>query len=97
MADEDVPVEEYPAEIEEYLTEFDSSVDSLHNMVKTMVSVSKTELVQKVRLLRVLPEDAVKKTTFQCKMWLWCNVSKANLGIALDSVCLYKERLNSLQ
>ncbi|XP_023698541.2 nuclear nucleic acid-binding protein C1D [Paramormyrops kingsleyae] len=71
MADEDVPAEEYPAEIEEYLTEFDSSVDSLHNMVKTMVSVSKNELVQKLDPLEQAKLDLMSAYALNSLYWTY--------------------------
>ncbi|XP_048865335.1 nuclear nucleic acid-binding protein C1D [Brienomyrus brachyistius] len=71
MADEDVPVEEYPAEIEEYLTEFDSSVDSMHNMVKTLVSVSKNELVQKLDPLEQAKLDLMSAYALNSLYWTY--------------------------
>lgn len=49
MCDEDGAAEDYPTEIAESLTGFDSSVGSVNKMVDTMISLSKNELLQKVR------------------------------------------------
>lgn len=49
MCDEDGAAEDYPTEIAESLTGFDSSVGSVNKMVDTMISSSKNELLQKVR------------------------------------------------
>lgn len=41
-------MEDYPTEIEEQLTGFESSVGTVNNMVQTILSMPRNELVQKV-------------------------------------------------
>lgn len=45
---EDIPVEDYPTEIVEQLTGFESSVGAVNNMVQTVISMPRNELVQRV-------------------------------------------------
>lgn len=40
---EDIPVEDYPTEIEEYLTGFDTSLGSVNDVVKKLMASSKNE------------------------------------------------------
>jgi len=48
---EDINAEEYPTEIHDYLTTFEKSLTSVDEMLKTMMSVSRSELLQKVNHL----------------------------------------------
>lgn len=47
MAGEEIN-EDYPAEIHEYLSTFENSIGAVDEMLKTMMSVSRNELLQKV-------------------------------------------------
>lgn len=40
--------EDYPVEIHEYLSTFENSIGAVDEMLKTMMSVSRNELLQKV-------------------------------------------------
>lgn len=40
--------EDYPVEIHEYLSTFENSIGAVDDMLKTMMSVSRNELLQKV-------------------------------------------------
>lgn len=48
---EDDNMEEYPTEIHDYLAAFEKSLGSVDEMLKTMMSVSRSELLQKVSYL----------------------------------------------
>lgn len=45
------PVEEYPQEIDEQLTSFDSSVNAVKTMLEKLISISRNDQMQKVRLV----------------------------------------------
>lgn len=47
MAGEEIN-EDYPVEIHEYLSAFENSIGAVDEMLKTMMSVSRNELLQKV-------------------------------------------------
>lgn len=47
---EDIQAEDYPTEIEEQLTGFESSVSSVDSMVQTTLSMPRNELLQKVKI-----------------------------------------------
>lgn len=49
MAEEDNSGEEYPNEIHDYLSAFEKSLGSVGDMLKTMMSVSRSELLEKVK------------------------------------------------
>lgn len=48
---EGVNAEEYPTEIHDYLAAFEKSLGSVDEMLKTMMSVSRSDLLQKVNNL----------------------------------------------
>lgn len=51
MSDDDTNMEEYPTEIHDYLISFEKSLGSVDEMLKTMMSVPRSELLQKVNNL----------------------------------------------
>lgn len=51
MSEDDSNMEDYPTEIHDYLTAFEKSLGSVDEMLKTMMSVSRSELLQKVGYL----------------------------------------------
>lgn len=51
MSEDDINTEEYPTEIHDYLAAFEKSLGSVDEMLKTMMSVSRSELLQKVNNL----------------------------------------------
>lgn len=44
-------LEDYPHEIDEQLTTFDSSVNAVKTMLEKLMSMSRNDLLQKVKLL----------------------------------------------
>lgn len=51
MSEDDNNMEDYPTEIHDYLAAFEKSLGSVDEMLKTMMSVSRSELLQKVGYL----------------------------------------------
>lgn len=51
MSEDDSNMEDYPTEIHDYLAAFEKSLGSVDEMLKTMMSVSRSELLQKVGYL----------------------------------------------
>lgn len=54
MSEDDINTEEYPTEIHDYLAAFEKSLGSVDEMLKTMMSVSRSELLQKVNNIFLL-------------------------------------------
>lgn len=50
-SEDDINAEEYPTEIHDYLTTFEKSLSSVDEMLKTMMSVPRSELLYKVNHL----------------------------------------------
>ncbi|XP_036402626.1 nuclear nucleic acid-binding protein C1D [Megalops cyprinoides] len=71
MADEDGSVEDYPTEIDEYLTGFDSSVTSVNKMVQTLMSVSRNELLQKLDPLEQAKLDLMSAYALNSLFWTY--------------------------
>lgn len=49
---EDVPCEDYPTEIDEYLTGFDTSLGSVNDVVQKLLTIGRSD--QKVRLNKMV-------------------------------------------
>ncbi|KAG9344297.1 hypothetical protein JZ751_010966 [Albula glossodonta] len=71
MCDEDGTVEDYPTEIEEYLTGFDFSVGSVNKMVETMISTSRNELLQKLDPLEQAKLDLMSAYALNSLFWIY--------------------------
>ncbi|MBN3320248.1 C1D protein, partial [Atractosteus spatula] len=71
MADEDVAAEDYPTEIEEYLTAFETSVSSVNNMIKTMMSIPRSELLQQLGPLEQAKLDLVSAYSLNSLFWIY--------------------------
>ncbi|KAL4641408.1 nuclear nucleic acid-binding protein C1D-like [Arapaima gigas] len=70
MADEGAS-EDYPTEIEQCLTEFDASVDSVNAVAKTLVSVSRNELLQKLEPLEQAKLDLMSAYALNSLYWTY--------------------------
>ncbi|KAM9557989.1 nuclear nucleic acid-binding protein C1D-like [Salvelinus alpinus] len=68
---EDIPVEDYPTEIEEQLTGFESSVGAVNNMVQTILSMPRNELVQKLDPLEQAKLDLMSAYTLNSLFWMY--------------------------
>ncbi|MEE6474520.1 hypothetical protein FKM82_010409 [Ascaphus truei] len=78
MAEEDMSAEEYPTEIHEYLLAFDNSVGSVDDMLNRMMSVSRTELLQKVEPLEQAKLDLVAAYTLNSLFWIYLTTQGVN-------------------
>uniref|UniRef100_A0A4W5RZT9 Nuclear nucleic acid-binding protein C1D n=1 Tax=Hucho hucho TaxID=62062 RepID=A0A4W5RZT9_9TELE len=68
---EDIPVEDYPTEIEEQLTGFESSVGAVNNMVQTILSMPRNELVQKLDPLEQAKMDLMSAYSLNSLFWMY--------------------------
>ncbi|XP_078505528.1 nuclear nucleic acid-binding protein C1D [Lissotriton helveticus] len=64
-------VEEYPTEIHEYLIAYEKSVGSVDSMLKTMISVSRSELLQKLDPLDQAKLDLVSSYSLNSLFWIY--------------------------
>ncbi|XP_062972071.1 nuclear nucleic acid-binding protein C1D [Elgaria multicarinata webbii] len=71
MAELDLVGEEYPTEIHDYLLAFEKSVGSVDEMLKTMMSVSRSELLQKLDPLEQAKLDLVSAYTLNSMFWVY--------------------------
>ncbi|KFQ10445.1 Nuclear nucleic acid-binding protein C1D, partial [Leptosomus discolor] len=68
---EDINMEDYPTEIHDYLAAFEKSLDSVDEMLKTMMSVSRSELLQKLDPLEQAKLDLVSVYTLNSMFWVY--------------------------
>ncbi|KAG8510137.1 Nuclear nucleic acid-binding protein C1D [Galemys pyrenaicus] len=61
--------EDYPVEIHEYLSTFENSIGGVDDMLKTMMSVSRNELLQKLDPLEQAKVDLVSAYTLNSMFW----------------------------
>lgn len=61
--------EDYPAEIHEYLSTFENSIGAVNEMLKTMVSVSRNELLQKLDPFEQTKVDFISAYTLNSMFW----------------------------
>ncbi|XP_037987647.1 nuclear nucleic acid-binding protein C1D isoform X2 [Motacilla alba alba] len=71
MSEDDNNMEEYPTEIHDYLTAFEKSLGSVDEMLKTMMSVSRNELLQKLDPLEQAKLDLVSVYTLNSMFWVY--------------------------
>ncbi|XP_028577880.2 nuclear nucleic acid-binding protein C1D [Lacerta agilis] len=71
MSESDLAGEEYPAEIHDYLSAFDKSLGFVDEMLKTMMSVSRSELLQKLDPLEQAKLDLVSAYTLNSMFWVY--------------------------
>ncbi|KAJ7409772.1 Nuclear nucleic acid-binding protein C1D [Willisornis vidua] len=69
MSEDDNNSEEYPTEIHDYLTAFEKSLGSVDEMLKTMMTVSRSELLQKLDPLEQAKLDLVSVYTLNSMFW----------------------------
>ncbi|XP_029449460.1 nuclear nucleic acid-binding protein C1D isoform X2 [Rhinatrema bivittatum] len=70
--------EEYPSEIHDYLLAFDSSVGCVDEMLTTMMSVSRSELLQKLDPLEQAKLDLVSAYTLNSLFWVYLATQGVN-------------------
>ncbi|XP_032912007.1 nuclear nucleic acid-binding protein C1D isoform X1 [Catharus ustulatus] len=71
MSEDDSNMEEYPTEIHDYLAAFEKSLGSVDEMLKTMMSVSRSELLQKLDPLEQAKLDLVSVYTLNSMFWVY--------------------------
>ncbi|KFQ31447.1 Nuclear nucleic acid-binding protein C1D, partial [Merops nubicus] len=71
MSGDYINTEEYPTEIHDYLTAFEKSLGSVDEMLKTMMSVSRSELLQKLDPLEQAKLDLVSVYTLNSLFWVY--------------------------
>ncbi|XP_061478207.1 nuclear nucleic acid-binding protein C1D isoform X1 [Rhineura floridana] len=71
MSETDLTGEEYPTEIHDYLSAFEKSLGSVDEMLKTMMSVSRSELLQKLDPLEQAKLDLVSAYTLNSMFWVY--------------------------
>ncbi|KAL6487513.1 hypothetical protein MHYP_G00041390 [Metynnis hypsauchen] len=99
MADEG-SVEDYPTEIEEYLTGFESSVSSVHNVIQTLMSVSKGEHL-KLDSLDQAKLDLMSAYTLNSLFWMYLmtqgvNPKEHGIKQELERIRTYMNRLKEI-
>ncbi|XP_053553152.1 nuclear nucleic acid-binding protein C1D-like, partial [Bombina bombina] len=78
MAEVGVTAEDYPTEIHEYLSAFENSVSSVDEMLKKMMSVSRSELLQKIEPLEQAKLDLVSAYTLNSLFWVYLTTQGMN-------------------
>ncbi|XP_066172582.1 nuclear nucleic acid-binding protein C1D [Sylvia atricapilla] len=71
MSEDDNNMEDYPTEIHDYLAAFEKSLGSVDEMLKTMMSVSRGELLQKLDPLEQAKLDLVSVYTLNSMFWVY--------------------------
>ncbi|XP_054239622.1 nuclear nucleic acid-binding protein C1D [Indicator indicator] len=71
MSEDDTNTEEYPTEIHDYLAAFEKSLGSVDEMLKTMMSVPRSELLQKLDPLEQAKLDLVSVYTLNSMFWVY--------------------------
>ncbi|KAL7877459.1 hypothetical protein SRHO_G00041020 [Serrasalmus rhombeus] len=99
MADEGL-VEDYPTEIEEYLTGFESSVSSVHSVIQTLMSVSKGEHL-KLDPLDQAKLDLMSAYTLNSLFWMYLmtqgvNPKEHGIKQELERIRTYMNRLKEI-
>ncbi|XP_042788442.1 nuclear nucleic acid-binding protein C1D isoform X1 [Panthera leo] len=77
MAGEEIN-EDYPVEIHEYLSTFENSIGAVDEMLKTMMSVSRNELLQKLDPLEQAKVDLVSAYTLNSMFWVYLATQGVN-------------------
>uniref|UniRef100_A0A8C6XVT8 Nuclear nucleic acid-binding protein C1D n=1 Tax=Naja naja TaxID=35670 RepID=A0A8C6XVT8_NAJNA len=63
--------EDYPTEIHDYLLAFETAVGSVDTMLKTMMSISRSEILQKLDPLEQAKIDLVTAYTLNSMFWVY--------------------------
>ncbi|NXT17150.1 C1D protein, partial [Syrrhaptes paradoxus] len=69
MSEDDINTEEYPTEINDYLVAFEKSLGSVDEMLRTMMSVSRSDLLQKLEPLEQAKMDLVSVYMLNSMFW----------------------------
>ncbi|XP_073409886.1 nuclear nucleic acid-binding protein C1D [Dendrobates tinctorius] len=78
MAGADTSTEDYPMEIHEYLAAFNDSVSTVDEMLNKMMSVPRSELLQKIDPLEQAKLDLVSAYTLNSLFWVYLTTQGIN-------------------
>ncbi|XP_077138663.1 nuclear nucleic acid-binding protein C1D [Ranitomeya variabilis] len=78
MAGADTTTEDYPMEIHEYLVAFNDSVSTVDEMLNKMMSVPRSELLQKIDPLEQAKLDLVSAYTLNSLFWVYLTTQGVN-------------------
>nr|KAF6446057.1 C1D nuclear receptor corepressor [Rousettus aegyptiacus] len=100
MAGEEIN-EDYPAEIHEYLSTFENSIGAVDEMLKTMMSVSRNELLQKLDPLEQAKVDLVSAYTLNSMFWVYLATQGVNpkehpVKQELERIRVYMNRVKEI-
>ncbi|XP_077885220.1 nuclear nucleic acid-binding protein C1D isoform X1 [Ictidomys tridecemlineatus] len=100
MADEEIN-EDYPVEIHEYLSAFENSIGAVDEMLKTMMSVSRNELLQKLDPLEQAKVDLVSAYTLNSMFWVYLATQGVNpkehpVKQELERIRVYMNRVKEI-
>ncbi|XP_044146758.1 nuclear nucleic acid-binding protein C1D [Bufo gargarizans] len=70
--------EDYPMEIHEYLVAFNDSVSTVDDMLNKMISVSRSELLQKIDPLEQAKLDLASAYTLNSLFWIYLTTQGVN-------------------
>ncbi|XP_029925711.1 nuclear nucleic acid-binding protein C1D isoform X1 [Myripristis murdjan] len=96
----DIPAEDYPLEIKEYLTGFESSVSSVKTMLQTLMSISRNDL-EKLDPLEQAKLDLMSAYTLNSLFWMYLvtqGVNPREHGIKqeLERIRTYMNRVKEI-
>ncbi|CAJ0938106.1 unnamed protein product [Ranitomeya imitator] len=78
MAGADTTTEDYPMEIHEYLVAVNDSVSTVDEMLNKMMSVPRSELLQKIDPLEQAKLDLVSAYTLNSLFWVYLTTQGVN-------------------
>lgn len=98
---EDTPAEDYPTEIEEQLTGFESSVASVNSMVQTVLSMPRNELMQKLDPLEQAKLDLMSAYSLNSLFWMYLvtqgvNPKEHGIKQELERIRTYMNRVKEI-
>ncbi|XP_062319621.1 nuclear nucleic acid-binding protein C1D [Osmerus eperlanus] len=97
---EDIP-EDYPTEIEEQLTGFESSVASVNTMVQTVLSMPRKELMERLDPLEQAKLDLMSAYTLNSLFWMYLvtqgiNPKEHGIKQELERIRTYMNRVKEI-
>ncbi|KAM9078924.1 nuclear nucleic acid-binding protein C1D-like [Megaptera novaeangliae] len=100
MAGEEIN-EDYPGEIHEYLSTFENSTGAVDEMLKTMMPVSRNELLQKLDPLEQAKVDLVSAYTLNSMFWVYLATQGVNpkehpVKQELERIRVYTNRVKEI-
>lgn len=93
--------EDYPVEIHDSLTALESSLGAVEDMLKTMMSVSRNELLQKLDPLEQAKVDLVSAYTLNSMFWVYLATQGVNpkehpVKQELERIRVYMNRVKEI-